>query len=166
MAGKEPVRGWHKERKDRSEEILADYLQTTRENYWHGDPDDRWNTEPIGDTNFLNPIQEEFPFSNNSRQNIDDDLKEPDMSLYPLPQTSIDVKTQDEIMDIVEKSDTYFYSGPNDENVTIMDEIEDTDITEAQLKRVLDPESESSFGRWMAREEFPENTIPMLTSRY
>jgi hypothetical protein len=156
MAGKEPRGGWHVAPDDRSEEILAEYLQTTKGNYWHGDPDDRWETEPVGDTNYLNPIQKEFPFSEISHQNFDENYKEPDMSLYPCPKGSIDVETQDEIMVIVENSENY---------LDILDEIEDTDITEAQVKTVLDPESENSFGRWMAENEFPENILPMLTSR-
>jgi hypothetical protein len=157
MAGKEPIMGWHRQSKDRSEEILADYLHTTRETYWHGDPDDKWDTESTGDKEYLNPTIDEFPFGNKALGDIDDEFKQPDMRFNSGPRSDIDIQTQDEIMDIVDNSDIY---------LDIIDGIEDTNITEAQIKTVLDPESENSFGRWMGEEEFPENTIPMLTSRY
>lgn len=156
MAGKEPVRGWHVTGKDRSEEILADYLQTTRENYWHGDPDDVWDTEPTEDSDYLTPRLSEFPFVSESLDTIDNELKNPNMRITH-GQNLVDVQTQEEIMAIAEASENY---------LDIIDKIEDTDMTEAQIKTVLDPESENSLGRWMAEEEFPENTIPMLTSRY
>ncbi len=157
MAGRKPVQGWHMPGKDRSEEILADYLQTTRENYWHGDPDDIWNTKPIADAKYLNPTQNDFPFGTPPLYSIDDKLKQPNMRIKLSPRYRVNRQTQEEIMGIVEASENY---------LGIVDKIEDTDVTEAQVKTILDPESENSFGRWMGEEEFPENTIPMLTSRY
>lgn len=176
MAGKKPIQGWYKTSENYQDEISADYLDITRDNYWQGDPEDRWDTQPVGDGKYLNPTKAELPFSRNSSK-PEKNLQLPNMRIEGGKGGDMDIETQEEIMQIVEEADKY---------LDIVDMIEDTNITESRVKKLLDPEADNSYGRWMsagedgptvevqengkkvetrAENEFPDNAVAMLTSR-
>jgi len=158
MAGKKPEDGWCKAPEDFTDEISANYIHVTRENYWDGDTKDRWETEAPGQAKYFNPTKEHFPSGSHVLDSVDEDLILPDMRIGSSSGV-VDRKTQEKIMKMVADEDVERY-------LDVVDEIEDTDINEAQVKRLLDPESKTSYGRWMSEDKFPDNTLAMLTDRF
>ena len=177
MAGKKPFAGWYKSGLDHRDEISADYIDLTRNNYWHNDPEDRWDTAQVGEGKYMNPTKDDFPFHDKFAANIEENLRLPNMRITNGYDQDIDIETQEEIMELVEEADRY---------LDIVDIIEGTEITESNVKKLLDPKSDISYGRWMSageegpaveverngkkvearpENEFPDNAVAMLTSR-
>jgi len=158
MAGKKLGSGWYRGPKDFSDEISADYLHVTRENYWDGDPEDRWETEASDRAKYLTPTQEDLPFNHSSLDAVDEDLLLPDMRIGNRGGL-VDRQNQEEVMEIISEEGVEMFSD-------IEGEIRHRDITGNQVVKILDPESKNSYVRWMSEEEFPDNTLAMLTSKF
>jgi hypothetical protein len=125
-AGKEPENGWKNSEGDFSEEITADYLHITRENYWYNDPQDKWNTDPIGEAKYLNPTSEELKLGNSNKAVVEE-VEMPWVRVNHGYGEDITIQNQEEIMNIVEESDTY---------LDIIESIEDSKVTEGMVKKI------------------------------
>lgn len=165
MAEKKPQESWYKNSKDSSKERESDLRHLTRELYW--DDEEKYETNFDGEGRYLNPTTDELPFNVGSEKL--EEIGNPKVRITANGR-SIDRETQDQIMDIVQKSETY---------MDMYNRLENRDITERRALEALDPEEENGFGRWMTREnserveeefnpanrEMPENIEPMFRTR-